>query len=200
MVGKQGRLTNAEVEEMTHRFTLPKGFAYGGPCVGAALAVVLLLVTTPTRADPFEMELHAADVYGAEEVESGDYDEAIRRLQLRLGGERQSRSHRTPVLIDLCVAHTMMGNFDKASKRCDEAVETGWSSGLARNNRAVLWISMGRYQDAIGEFENALGERDSKTLARRNLQRAFTRVAALQEQQGTTRVVSVSAQQTGTQR
>lgn len=179
---------------MTHQYKILQRSVVGRLLTCVALTAVMAVMTRPTWAEPFEMMVHDDDVYGADKVESGDFDEAIRRLNKRLGGEGQSNSKRTPVLIDLCVAHTMVGDYETATQRCNEAVETGWYSGLARNNRAVLWITMGRYDEAVQEFEQAVESRGASALARRNLQRAQARLAAIQEQQRETRLAAASSQ------
>lgn len=159
----------------------------------AAAATALALAATAHAGDEFEMMVHKDDVYGARAVEAGDFEKAIQRLERRLGDDgRQSNSIRSPVLIDLCVAYTMAGRVRDAETACDAAVETGWSSGLAYNNRGVLHVARGNYTAALQDFERAVEAHGADTLARRNLDRVRTVIARNSQQPDGTPQIAVA--------
>lgn len=160
-------------------------------CVGVSC---MLMGSIASAGDPFELILHDEDVWGARAVESGDYDKGILRLERILKGA-VSHGTRAPVLIDLCVAYTMKKNFEMATKRCDAAIENGWSLGLAYNNRGVLNIAMGEYEAALADFEMAKGKRGAGALKRRNAMRTIDRLQAIEED--AVRLASVTPVQTG---
>lgn len=147
-----------------------------------AVAILLVLITSPVQAESrFELVTHPADVYGANDVANGEIEKGIQRLNKMLGSDRQAHSVRVPILIDLCVAYTMLKDFDAATEACDAAVETGWFAGLAYNNRGVLNVAKGDYQAAQSDFESAISKRGADKLARRNLDRTIERVARQQQ-------------------
>ena len=151
-------------------------FIYIIVMIGAAL------VCAPTQAtEPFEVMMHKDDVYGARAIEAGDYALGIERLRNRLDDGAQSNSVRSPIVIDLCAGYTMLKNFEEATYYCDEAIEMGWSSGLAHNNRGALNIAKGDYTMAIQDFQAAIAASGADKVARRNLQRVDARMAALLE-------------------
>jgi len=130
-------------------------------------------------AEPFEVMMHQDDVNGARDIEAGDYAKGVERLLTRLGGEKQSYSVRTPIVIDLCAGYTLLEDFDEATRYCDDAVAAGWYSGLALNNRGALKIAKGDYESAIDDFVAALRANGADAMARRNLQRTLAKMAAM---------------------
>lgn len=132
-----------------------------------------------TADEPFEVMLHQDDVVGAGDIEAGDFATGVRRLLERLSKKNQSNSARTPLIIDLCAGYTMLEDFEAATKYCNQAVEHGWSKGLALNNRGALNVAKGDYDAAIRDFDAAIDARGAGSIARRNLQRLETKVAAM---------------------
>jgi Flp pilus assembly protein TadD len=131
------------------------------------------------RSEPIEVMLHEDDVYGAADIEAGDFAQGVERLEARVGIASLSHSARTPMIIDLCAGYTMLEDFESAEAYCDQAVESGWSAGLALNNRGALHVATGDYDSAIRDFQAAIDARGADRMARRNLQRIEARVAAL---------------------
>jgi hypothetical protein len=76
----------------------------------------------------------------------------------------------------------MKANYDAATQFCNEAVETGWSSDLAYNNRGVLKIALGQYEAARQDFDKAAGGLGGSAVARRNMKRVNVRIAQIQQQ------------------
>ncbi len=144
------------------------------------LSVIASLFCTSTQAsDPIEIMMHNNDVYGARDIESGDYAKGVRRLLTRLGDTHRANSTRTPVVINLCAGYTMLEDFETAMQYCDAAVASGWSTGLALNNRGALHARKGDYENAILDFQAAIDAWGADRMARRNLNRMEVKVAAM---------------------
>ena len=142
-------------------------------------SVALLFSVTANSAEPIEVMLHEDDVVGAGDIESGDYSTGVERLMARLDRGVRSNTARTPIIIDLCAGYTMLGDFEAAEKFCDQAVERGWWTGLALNNRGALHVAKGEYESAIRDFQAAIDARGADSIARRNLDRIEAKVAAM---------------------
>lgn len=158
----------------------------------AAASLLIVGITTAQAVSPFELVTHPTNVYGVDKVASGDLEIGIKRLNMRLGSETQARSVRAPILIDLCVGYTMLKEFEAASKACNQAVDIGWYSGLAYNNRGVLNIAKGDYEAAIRDFQAAIDESGADRVAGRNLDRATERLAEVKAQRTDTYLVQVN--------
>jgi len=149
-----------------------------------AIAFVGLAITPVINADdstgnaPFELRTHKKEVYGTRALEAGDYDRAIQRLEKALA-RSGSYSNRTPVLINLCIAYTITGDFISAEQSCDASVENGWNLGLAYNNRGVMKVAMGDYVAAVENFEQAGLQRDARRLSLSNKNKAEDRLVGL---------------------
>jgi hypothetical protein len=144
---------------------------------------IAFLFCVPAQASgPIEVMLHDNDVYGARDIEAGNYEKGVRHLLTRLGDESKAASVRTPVVIDLCAGYTMLKDFDAAMQYCDSAVNSGWSTGLALNNRGALHVAKGDYASAIRDFQAAIESRGADRIARRNLDRIVARVAEMLQQ------------------
>jgi tetratricopeptide (TPR) repeat protein len=136
--------------------------------------------------------IHDKALYGAEDIENGQYEAGIEKLSKRADGGRQAHSTRVPALIDLCAAYTMTQQHEKAQEACDRAVESGWYSGHAYNNRGAYNISIGNYEAAIEDFELALEGRGADRVARSNLEHARTQLVAMQQRIDEVQVVATS--------
>ncbi len=139
---------------------------------GLAFAVLLVAASAMGQATgPLELVTQSNDIYGVRMVETGRYEEGIKRLNIILKTVK-SGSRRTPVLINLCAAHTMLRQFEKAEAYCDEAVSMGWSKGPSLNNRGVMKMARGDYAEAAADFEQARKLRGAKAVSKRNFERA----------------------------
>jgi len=130
--------------------------------------------------------LHDDDVYGARDIESGEYAKGVDHLLSWLGDEHQAHSIRVPIVIDLCAGYTMLEDFEAATQYCDAAVDSGRSTGLALNNRGALNVAKGDYENAIRDFQAAIESLGADSIARRNLARIEARVAAMSRPDGST--------------
>jgi len=146
-----------------------------------AAALAMVQSVTTQAEDAFEMMVHESDVYGARDIEAGNYSQGIERLLTRQGGDRQPNRMKSSVAIDLCVAYTMADQMDNAREACNKAVEIGWNSGLAHNNRGAFHIASGNYTAAIKDFQLAIRGNGADPVASRNLERAQVKLAQQQE-------------------
>ena len=146
------------------------------------LITIAFLFCVPAQAgEPFEVMLHDDDVYGAREIEAGEYEKGVKHLLTRLGGESRATSIRMPVIVDLCAGYTLLEEFKTAMQYCNTAVDSGWSTGLALNNRGALYVAKGDYENAMRDFQAAIESRGADSIARRNLDRIEARVAAMSD-------------------
>jgi tetratricopeptide (TPR) repeat protein len=142
-------------------------------CLGA---IFLTGLSTPaTSADRYELRLHDREVVGKYELLEGNVDRSIELLEKRLAF---TSSHRNlaPLLINLCAAYTLKGDFDTATLRCDAAIENGWNIRTAYNNRGVMHIARGDYLTAIEDFESAAAGKRPSRLTKKHLLQARNRV------------------------
>ena len=145
------------------------------------LSMVVFLFCSPVRSDPVEVMLHEDDVVGADDIEAGNYAQGVERLLARVSVGTLSHAARTPMIVDLCAGYTMLEDFEAAEAYCDKAVQSGWSAGLALNNRGALHVAKGDYESAIRDFQAAIDAHGAERIARRNLQRIQVKVAALRK-------------------
>lgn len=143
------------------------------------VTIAYLFCVSAQAGESIEVMMHEDDVYGANDIEAGDYAKGVQHLLTRLGDEHQAISIKTPIVIDLCAGYTLLKDFEAATKYCDEAVNTGWSKGLALNNRGALNVAKGDYENAILDFQAAIESRGADRMAHRNLNRIEARVAAM---------------------
>lgn len=146
------------------------------------LIVTTLLTTTAVfplqgRADEerqtqYEMVAVGNQSYGGL-VLNGEYQVAVKRIT----GSRNYAPYATAT--NLCVAHTLLGNYDHAEPRCDEAIELadkrpqpapkGWKGinqlatqrAVAYSNRGVIRILRGNVSAATEDLLTAI-ERKAK--------------------------------------
>jgi Flp pilus assembly protein TadD len=138
----------------------------------------------------FKALLHDKGTYGSDDVAAGRYEQGIEKLSMRANNDRTPHSTRVPALIDLCAAYTMTRDLDKARKTCDKAVDSGWYSGHAYNNRGAYNIAVGDYEAAIRDFQAAIEGRGADQVARTNLQFAEERLVAKRQAEEKVRVIA----------
>lgn len=153
-------------------------------------AVLAAISLVANAGEPFELMTHHTYVSGKEEVDTGKYEAGIAKLEKKLT-KALPHSLKTPALIDLCVAYTIQREIDQATVVCDKAMESGWYSGLAYNNRGVLQIAKGNYEQAIRDFEEAIRHSGADAMAKRNLGRAQARLAEVRSREQNTAVAAL---------
>lgn len=136
-----------------------------------ALLVAGLGFTTPALADN-ALELKTADreILGTRDVEAGHFTAGIAKLERAL----QHANHhydRAPALVNLCVAHAAIGELEKASQYCDEAIETGVDTALAYNNRAVVNCLRGDLDSCAEDLSKAGNLQPRNPVVQRNVAR-----------------------------
>lgn len=141
-------------------------------------ATLLAVFSSTAVADRYELRLHDANVPGKFELLEGKVDRSIEVLEKALAGAR-AHSIRAPVLINLCAAYTIKGDFGRAKESCDAAIDNGWRKQMAYNNRGVMHIAQGDYVAAIDDFQRAASNRPS-ILVKRHLMQAKNRVEQLE--------------------
>ena len=154
-------------------------------CLFPAICMTAMAFAQAAQAEDdkkFQALLHDKNLYGAEDIEEGRYELGIERLSKRVESGRGPYATRVPALIDLCVAYTMTEQFDKARETCDQAVESGWYSGHAYNNRGTYNIAIGNYDAAIRDFQSAIDGHGADSVARANLEYAQERLVAMQKE------------------
>lgn len=138
----------------------------------------------------FQTLLHDNGTYGSDDVAAGRYEQGIEKLSVPAESNRAPHSTRVPALIDLCAAYTVTRDLEKAKETCDKAVESGWYSGYAYNNRGAYNIAVGDYEAAIRDFQAAIEGRGADRVASANLQFAEERLVAQRESEESFRVIA----------
>lgn len=143
--------------------------------------VVGLAIAAPAVAEMPAFKLQTTDrvMYGTEMVDQGRFADGAQRLERMLQLAGTSRELRQPALNDLCVAYTMLRDFEAAQARCQESVDNGRTTGLALNNRGVMRIAAGAYEAGVQDFAAALAAGGARRVATQNLALAQQRVAEL---------------------
>ena len=77
-----------------------------------ALGIAVLFILQASAGEPFEIRLHDTEVRGTRDLEVGDYRQGIEKLERMLGHQSMAQSRRVAVLSNLCVAYTMLGDFE----------------------------------------------------------------------------------------
>ena len=149
--------------------------------------VVLLAFASPAWTAPYEVRAGFPRVPGADELESGQIDQAIAKLEAQLGVQQHERQG--SVLTTLCAAYIVKGNLESAMGTCDAAVES--RQRTAYNNRGVLRALQGDFAGADADF--AMSARPAfsrmeaiitdarRQTAKRNAQESSERLAAEQK-------------------
>lgn len=121
--------------------------------------------------DALELKTADQEVNGTRDIEAGNYDVGIGKLEREL----QRTNHaiaQAPVLINLCVAYAAIDALEQASDYCTTAIENGSQLPLAYNNRAVVNVMNGDTSAGVADLEQAALLRPGKGIVQRNLVRA----------------------------
>jgi tetratricopeptide (TPR) repeat protein len=144
-----------------------------------ALAAVAGFQTTWAQSDPASYQMSVVlDRANGDLVARGNYDKAIVTIN------RESHWFPFATATNLCVAHTMVGQFKHAQHYCDEAVELAEKAALkgrsknrdyigewatAFSNRGVLRARMGDYDGAADDFRLAIEKQSQAEFPAHNL-------------------------------
>ena len=118
-----------------------------------SLTAALAMANLSAYAEEFELRMAVESVPGAKDIERGDVELGIRKL------ERAWRDAKTlpagAVATDLCAGYIMQNKLTAAKPWCDRAVEQSPHNGAAHNNRGVLRTVQGDYDLAVEDFREA---------------------------------------------
>lgn len=126
-------------------------------------AVLAILVTIPasqastidiTAGSRLLVKTSLAEVIGVREIESGKFEQGIRKSKAGLAKTSVS-SLRQPLLDNLCVAHLAINDMQQASQFCHAAVNTGKGSAISYNNRAVMHYVSGNLAASLEDLDAA---------------------------------------------
>jgi microcompartment protein CcmL/EutN len=126
----------------------------------ACLAVLMIMPASQTSATDSTTGLRlmvktsVAEVIGVREIESGKFDQGIRKSKAALA-KTSSISLRKPLLDNLCVAHLAIYNMQQANQYCQAAVNTGKASAISYNNRAVMHYVLGNLEASLEDLDTA---------------------------------------------
>ena len=150
---------------------------YGQFVATFLVASLMLFATSITQASPYQVQTGYLAVPGSQELEAGDVDGAISKLEPWL--EVTTGRTKGSILTNLCAAYIMQGVFSKAESFCDQAVVSecrnstahsgnrSFGDAIAHNNRGVLRAMQGDYKGATSDFDlAALPARDPRDVRR----------------------------------
>ena len=117
-----------------------------------AVVATLLIIPNTSQASTFDVtagsqlmvKTSVADVNGVREIESGNWEQGIRKSKAALA-RNSAISLRKPLLDNLCAANLAISNMEQANQYCNDAVNTGKASVISYNNRAVMLYVMGNF-------------------------------------------------------
>lgn len=126
----------------------------------------------------YEMRAYS-NGFGGSEALAGDYEAAIRSASVGTSGLEDSLTART----NLCVAHTVRGEFSAAAGSCERAlrlarrvdgvsrtlIRSRTATALALTNRGVLRAVAGDAADAAADFRRAARIDGTPSAASRNM-------------------------------
>ena len=174
----------------------------------AVIAASFLTVSMPStsHADGWELRTVTKEVPGTREIESGNPEKAIRISKVHLAVTEPRL--KVAVLTNLCIGHILIKDFEQAELYCDQAVAMPNERTVSYNNLGVLKAMQGDYAAALQSFTIAadagcLNGCDATTqvpqdlprpVARRNLDKAETRVAEARDATETDRVAARAEQ------
>ena len=108
-----------------------------------------------TAGSELMVKTSVAEVIGVREIESGKFDQGIRKSKAALA-KTSNMSLRKPLLDNLCVAHLAINNMQQANQYCQAAVNTGKASAVSYNNRAVMHYVLGNLEASLEDLDTAM--------------------------------------------
>jgi tetratricopeptide (TPR) repeat protein len=121
--------------------------------VSKYLLLTVAMLAVSLTASAYEVRVLTGNGSESKALDNGDYDLAIKRLELRTKNDSRTIDIQ---LTNLCTAYVVTSQFDKARLTCDRAVEAkGDFVGTAYNSRGVLNALTGDYIAALNDFEMA---------------------------------------------
>lgn len=112
------------------------------------------LASNTTAGSQLMVKTSVAEVIGVREIESGNLEQGIRKSKAALA-KSSTVSLRKPLLDNLCVANLAISNIEQANQFCNAAVNTGKTSVISYNNRAVMHYVMGNLEASLEDLDEA---------------------------------------------
>lgn len=116
------------------------------------LCVAVFLLPLGASADRLGFVVALDNLPGVDELESGDIDAGLAKLEAQLANTNSERWHE--VIATLCGAYVLASQYDKAVATCDRAVLEA-PHNASYNNRGVLRVHLGQLDSALSDFEIA---------------------------------------------
>ena len=92
---------------------------------------------------------------GADALFNGDYAAGV-ELTLKGLEIAQGRAEKKSGLTNLCAGYFMMGKFESALEVCNDVLELGPNFWRAYNNRALVLMELGRYEESAADIERGI--------------------------------------------
>jgi tetratricopeptide (TPR) repeat protein len=97
---------------------------------------------------------------GADALLDGDYEKGVELTRKGLAVAQGRQEHKTG-LTNLCAGYYMMGQLEPALDACNEVVELDPKFWRAYNNRALVFMKMGRYEESAADVDKGIELRPS---------------------------------------
>ena len=98
--------------------------------------------------------------YGADALLAGDADEGVRLTLVGLKFAAGARERQT-AKSNLCAGYFMLREYDTALAYCDEVLEENDGYWRAYSNRALIYVKLGRLEDAERDLQKGEAIRPS---------------------------------------
>ena len=140
----------------------------------AVLAMLMIMpvsqasATDTTAGSRLMVKTSVAEVIGVREIESGKYEQGIRKSKAGLA-KASTSSLRKPLLDNLCVAYLAIKDVEQANQYCQAAINTGKASAISYNNRAVMYYVLGNIEASLNDLEEASNFGSFQDMVERNL-------------------------------
>jgi tetratricopeptide (TPR) repeat protein len=141
------------------------------PAVLAMLMIVPVSqasATDATAGSRLIVKTSVAEVIGVREIESGKFEQGIRKSKAGLT-RTSAASLRKPLLDNLCVAHLAIKDMEQAKQYCQAAIDTGKTSAISYNNRAVMHYVLGDFEASLEDLDAASSFGNFQEMVARNL-------------------------------
>jgi tetratricopeptide (TPR) repeat protein len=126
----------------------------------AVLAMLMIMPLSQASANDVAagsrlmVKTSVAEVIGVREIESGKFEQGIRKSQAGLA-KTSIASLRKPLLDNLCVAYLAIEDMQQANEYCNAAVNTGKASVISYNNRAMMHYVLGNFEASLEDLDAA---------------------------------------------
>ncbi|MFT4994240.1 MAG: tetratricopeptide (TPR) repeat protein [Paraglaciecola sp.] len=125
--------------------------------------------TDATAGSRLMVKTSVAEVIGVREIEAGKFEQGIRKSKAALA-KTSVASLRKPLLDNLCVAHLAIKDMEQANQYCQAAINTGKTSAISYNNRAVMYYVLGNIPASLKDLDAASSFGRLQNLVGRNMQ------------------------------